>query len=247
MKTYLLIFILLFSACSTKEYKLFQKENPEHLSTVEDLNISYSVKIIPDDLLNIDIYNMNQKSNATLLGTNNASSEKDNSEFLVPDDGKIFLPLLGDVKVTGLTIKEMNQKLQQQYTQYLKKPYVKSKIKNHRVYVLGEIEKQGVVPIEGNSISVIEILSKSGGFTDHAIRNKLRIIYEEQGKFKMRTLDLTKFTTLNTKSLMVKHNSIVYVEPKGTKALAVNLNEYTPFMQAISSILNTFLIINYIK
>ena len=247
MKTYLLIFSLLFTACSTKEYKLFQKDNPEHISTIEDLNISYQTKIIPDDLLSIDIYNMNQKSNATLLGTSNSIGEKENSDFLVPDDGKIFLPLLGDIKVSGLTVKEMNQKLQQHYAHYLKKPYIKSKIKNHRVYVLGEIENQGVVPIEGNSISIIEILSKSGGFTDHAIRNKLRIIYEEKGKFKMRTLDLTKFTTLNTKSLMVRHNSIVYVEPKNTKALAVSLNEYAPFMQAFSTVLNSFLLINYIK
>jgi len=247
MKLFLIFYMLFFTACSVKEYKLFQDENPEHTYDVEDLNISYSAKIIPDDILSIDIYNMNQKSNLVLSDSAQTLGNQQSSEYIVSQDGEIYLPLLADVQVAGLTLKEVNTVLVQKYKKYLKQPYVKSKIKNHRVYVLGEVGSQGVIPIEGNSISIIEVISKSGGFSDHAIRNQIRVISENHGKFQMRTLDLTKLATLNTHNLMVNHNSIVYVEPKDTKALIVSLNDYLPFMQAISSVLGTFLTIDYLK
>lgn len=245
MRLYIIVSMLLFTGCSIKEYKLFQDENPEHTRDIQELNISYSSKIIPDDLLHIDIYNMNQKGNIFMKST--TESRGGGSEYMVSQEGEIFLPLLGTVRVSGLTLKEMNTLLSEKYQQYLNQPYVKSKIKNHRVYVLGEVATQGMLPIEGNRMSIIEVITRSGGFTDHAIRDKLRVISENNGKFQMRTLDLTKLATLNTHNLMVKHNSIVYIEPKDTKALIVSINDYLPFLQAVSSVLGTFLTIDYLK
>jgi len=242
LKTLILVVLLSFSACSVKEYRLFQDENPNHLQTMQ--NIHYDSKIMVDDILLIDIYNMNKKE---IINSLEQKGESLSNEYIVSEDGTIFAPLLGEIKVEGLTRKELNKLLSQKYKKYFNEPYVKSKIKNHKIYVLGEVASQGIVPIEGNTISIIEVIAKSGGLSNHALRNKIRIIFEEHGKFKMRTLDLTKLSTLNTHSLMVKHNSIVYVEPKATKAIKVSIEDYAPILQAISTVLGTFLTIDYIK
>jgi len=244
MKIFLMFFLLFFSACSVKEYKLFQEENPEEVSEPQELNISYSSKIVPNDILSIDIYNMNQKSNIMM---NDKGSVVPDNNYVVYPDGTIILPLLNMVNIEGLTIKELNAKLTDDYRAFLKAPYVKASIKNHKIFVLGEVVNRGVVPIEGETISVIEAIAKSGGLTDHAIRSHIRVISEEHGKYVMRTLNLNKFSTLNSHNLMLKHNSIVYVEPKGTKAVRVAINDYLPIMQAISSVLGTFLTIDYLK
>jgi len=250
MKLSMLLFMLLFFvACSGKEYRLFNKENSEHIDEVsEDLNISYESKVIPNDILKIDIYNMNKKSNfmRKSYSLEKPSSMEDNS-YIVYSDGTIMLPLLNIVSVEGFTVKELNRVLTERYRAFLNAPYVKVSIKNNRVYALGEVNRQGVIPISGESISVIEVLAKAGGLTDHAVRNRIRIISEDRGKYRLRTLNLNDFNTLNRRNLILKNNTIVYVEPKNTKATAVAINDYLPILQAISSVLGTFMTIDYIK
>jgi len=250
MRLSILFFAIFFVGCSGKEYRLFNKENSEHMPQFsEDLNISYQSKVVPNDILIIDIYNMNQKSNIMMPDSKYVSSTtvKEDNSYIVYGDGTITLPLLNTISVEGLTVKELNEMLTERYRAFLNSPYVKATIKNHKVYVLGEVNKRGVVPIEGETISVIEVLAKAGGLTDHAIRNRIRIISEDEGKYRLHTLNLNRFDTLNTKNLMLKHNSIVYVEPKNTKAMRVAINDYLPIMQAISSVLGTFLTIDYLK
>lgn len=245
MKIVLLISMLFFSACSVKEYKLFQKENMEHVPQSQELNITYSSKIVPNDVLSIDIYNMNQRSNIMMSNTGVGVAPDNN--YVVYADGSIILPLLNTVTVQGLTIQEMNELLTAKYREFLKAPYVKATVKNHKVYVLGEVVTNGVVPIEGETISVIEVIAKSGGLTDKAVRDRIRIISEENGKYVLNTLNLNEFSTLNMHNLMLKQNSIVYVEPKNSKVVTVAINDYLPIIQAVGSVLGTFVSIKYLS
>ena len=169
------------------------------------------------------------------------------NKYVVYSDGTIHLPLLNTVKVSGLTMKELNQELTGKYKRYLKQPYVKSSVLNHKVFALGEVTNRGAIKMEGESISVIEVIARAGGLTDYAIRDRVRIISEENGEYVLRTLNLNKFSTLNSGSLMLKHNSIIYIEPKGTKAVRVAINDYVPIIQAISSVLSTFLTISILN
>lgn len=241
--------VLILTGCSVKEYKLFQDENSEYFPQVQDINITYSSKIVPNDILNIDIYNMNQKSNIMMQDSkyNNVNSIKEDNRYIVYSDGTIILPLLNSVYIQGLTIKELNEELTNRYKAFLKAPYIKATIKNHKIFVLGEVVTRGVIPIEGETISVIEAIAKSGGLTDHAVRNRIRIISEDSGKYRLHTLNLNKLSSLNSNNLMLKHNSIVYIEPKSTKAIRVSINDYLPIIQAASSILSTFLTIEILK
>lgn len=238
------IFFLLHG-CSVKDYTLFEDDNPKHTNDIQDLDIKYKAKILVDDILIIDIYNMNQK--LTNLVPTSSSDTSFINEYIVSEEGEIHLPLLGEVKVLGLTKKELNHLLIKKYQKYLTQPYIKSKVKNHKVYVMGEVSTQGSIPIHGTSISILDIITQSGGLSDHAVRTNVRIIFEKEGKFKIRTLDLTKLSTLNTHNLMVRHNSIVYVPPKRTKAMKVNLDDYAPFISLIGTVLGTFLTIDYLQ
>jgi len=243
------LIIFMFAGCSLKEYKLFQEEDAKYFPLVQDINISYTSKIVPNDILHIDIYNMNQKSNIMMRDSKYINTNKvpEDNNYVVYSDGTIILPLLNSLMVQGLTIKELNEELTNKYRAFLKAPYIKASIKNHKVFVLGEVIRRGVVPIEGETISVIEAIAKSGGLTDYAIRNRIRIISKDNGKYRLHTLNLNKLSTLNSQNLMLKHNSIVYIEPKSTKAIRVSINDYLPIIQAVSSILSTFLTIEILN
>jgi len=246
MKYLAMVFIILFSGCGVKEYQLFTNENSNYISQPEDIDINYDSKIVPDDILSIDIYNMNQKSNI-LKSSTILDNSKESNQYIVSNEGTIYLPLLQEVTVVGFTVKELSKKIISDYKRYLKQPYVKIAIKNHKIFVLGEVKKQGIVPLEGNSMSIIEALSASGGLTDYAARDRVRVISKEGTKYKIRTLDMSRLMTLNIDNLMLKHNSIVYVEPRNSKALKVGVQDYLPIIQAISGIASTFLTIDYIS
>lgn len=245
-----LILLIFFSGCSIKEYKLFQNKEQEDIPSVQDLNITVSSKIVPNDVIKIDIYNMNQKSNIMMQNRNYQTPygmQQEDNNYVVYNDGTIILPLLNTVKVSGLTIKELHETLTTKYKKFLNSPYIKATVINHKIFVLGEVNKEGAVPIEGESISLIEALSLSGGLTNHASRNNIRVIREENGKYLLSTFNLNQFETLNTRNLMLKHKSIIYVEPKDSKLVHIALNDYIPILQTISSILSTFLTIEVLK
>ena len=255
VKLYLLFSVVFFMGCSVKDYKLFQTKEKytekhsgkptEKSINSQELNISYSSKITANDILEIDIVNMNKRSNI-MMNKSGLSNVADN-KYVVYEDGTILLPLLNTISVKGLTIQEFNQLLTSRYKEFLKAPYVRTSIKNHKIYVLGEVVKRGVIPLEGESISMIEAIAQSGGLTDHAHRNRIRIISSFNGKYIMKTLNLNDFTTLNKHNLMLNHNSIVYVEPKDTKAVHVAINDYLPILQVISSTLSTFVNIKFLN
>ena len=249
MKYIGMVFIVpIMMGCSIKEYQLFRNDDPSYISQAKDLNITLDSKIMPDDILSIDIYNMNQKSN--ILKSSDVIGGVQNSnisnQYIVSADGTIYLPLLQEIKVAGYTAKELSKEITNRYRRYLKQPYVKVRIKNHKVFVLGEVKNEGVVPIEGNTISVIEAISRSGGLTDYASRDKIRVIAKEGGKYKIRTLDMSKLSTLNIDSLVLRNNSIVYVEPRSSKAVRVGIQDYLPILEVISRTASTMLAIDYV-
>jgi polysaccharide export outer membrane protein len=253
MRILLLFSIFFFSACSVKEYKLFQEDKDkldkevdfESSSKAKKINITYASKIMPNDILKIDIYNMNKKSN--IMMRDKGSTYTPENKYIVYMDGTIILPLLNSVNVQGVTIKELNNLLTNRYKKFLKVPYVQASVENHKIYVLGEVSKQGAIAMEGETISVIEVIAKAGGLTDYAVRNKIRIISKENGIHVLRTLNLNKLSTLNSENLLLKNNSIVYIEPKSTKAVRVTINDYLPIIQAMSSVLSTFLTVEILK
>jgi len=237
-----IVYMIFFTGCSIKEYTLFQNDDPTLIQPPQELNVTFENKIVPDDILNIDIYNMNQKSNLFKSQSLISSlSYADRNKYTVESDGTIYLPLLKDISVQGLTTQELNKKLTTRYARYLRMPYVKTSIKNHRIYVLGEVNKQGLIPIEGNRISLIEAISKSGGLTDDALLDRVRIISKINGKNMMRTLNFTKLSTLNIDNLMLANNSIVYIQPKSSKATRIGISDYLPIISAISGITGSLL------
>jgi polysaccharide export outer membrane protein len=161
-------------------------------------------------------------------------------------DGTVYMPLLGEVKLAGMTEKEAGAYLSQRYRAFLKKPYVKVSITNTRIYVLGEVGKPGVIPIPPSGISLYEVLARSGDFTDYAKRNLINIISGPLGKQTIRTIDMTSLAAINASNLMIRPNSIVYVPPRSMKAVKVTIDDYMPIVRLISTSLSAYLSVDYI-
>jgi len=100
------------------------------------------------------------------------------SDVIVQPDGKISLPLVKEVVAAGLTVDALRQELDKRYREFIREPTVSvtvSEINSLKIYVLGEINKPGEYDLLSYT-DVLQAISKAGGFTIYAKKNKVEII-----------------------------------------------------------------------
>jgi polysaccharide export outer membrane protein len=173
--------IFLSSCVTNKKYTLLQKDDVNVKDLPKDTVVrsydiqNYEYRIQPEDNISVrfesltpeeyDIFNRNMQqqqnqnlnqSNAILIGE------------LVDPQGEITYPVIGKVKVSGLTVYEVQDKLQQIADQYLESPVVKVRLINFRFTILGEAKREGTVVLSNNRVSYIEAIGLAGGLTDLA-------------------------------------------------------------------------------
>jgi len=125
-------------------------------------------KIGPQDVIRIDVW-----------------KEPDISRTIpVRPDGKISLPLLNDVQASGLTAMELATSLRESLSKYLTNPQVTvtvTEINSRRVYLTGEVNKAGALPLLPG-MTVLQALASGGGFTQFAKLKNIYVLRTENGK-----------------------------------------------------------------
>ncbi|MCC7202132.1 MAG: polysaccharide export protein [Nitrospirae bacterium] len=102
----------------------------------------------------------------------------------VQSNGFIAYPLLGDVKVAGMNLTELQQLITQHLSEYIVNPQVTIQVrlpKSQKVFVLGEVRRPGVYLLD-NSMTALEAIAQAGGFTLDAKKAKVFLIRQKQGK-----------------------------------------------------------------
>jgi polysaccharide export outer membrane protein len=102
----------------------------------------------------------------------------------VRPDGKISLPLLNDVQAAGLTAMQLAANIREGLTKYLNNPQVTvtvTQINSRRVFVTGEIAHSGALPLLP-SMTALQAISSSGGFTQFARVKGIYVLRNENGK-----------------------------------------------------------------
>ena len=240
----LFISLIFFLGCVDDNLVLFKNQSDEYnlkkelstlgyKSSVRKREI-YQYKIQPQDILNITIFNHPELS-SVINDTTNGTNLKGN---MVYPDGTINLPLIGRVKVAGLTTYEAEDKLTKLYAEYIKKPYVKVDVISKKIYVLGEVKQPRVINMPQDTISLIEAISESGGFTDKAKRSEIKIISGDWSNPTMKIVDLTKIKPSDVNKLILKPNEIVYVTPIKSKPLDIRIWGIQPVIDFVNSILS---------
>jgi polysaccharide export outer membrane protein len=226
--------VLFFLGCSNKNYVLFQGDNNLTISNqkikVQKYNVHYEYKIQPGDVVSVVVMNHPELS---------TSSTNEIQGLKVYPDGSINLPLIGFVKIAGLTQREATDILTKKYKEYLKKPYVKVDVLSKKVFVLGEVNKPGPILLQKDYTSLINIIASSGGFTEEADRKCIKIISNEGNYTKVRIIDMTKISSIDANSIILKPNDIVYIQPHNLKPTDVKIGAMQPIVSFLNSILST--------
>lgn len=241
---YLIIISICMSAILSCRYRLELFESKantdipnEKLSTTKDYRIN------PQDVL--QVRNLQDGITEHLTKMETMFSQEGNT-YLVEHDSTVALPMLGRVKVAGLTRTEAARQLEGLYRKELKDPIIELKIINLKVTLLGEIKNQGVYSLTRDHTSLVEIIGLAGGLTDKANGKNIKIIRGNLQKPQIFELDLTKLKTLSDSRLMLQNNDIIYIARHKRAVQLQQLQNVPAFLQPVIALLNTALIISTI-
>ncbi|NLH47860.1 MAG: sugar ABC transporter substrate-binding protein [Myxococcales bacterium] len=96
----------------------------------------------------------------------------------VRPDGRITLPLVGDMPAAGKSTDQLKKELKEAFSRYLNEPTVTvivTQVNSYRIYVQGQVAHPGIYPITGRT-TVVQAIALAGGFTEFAARGRLLIL-----------------------------------------------------------------------
>lgn len=242
---FLLSTLFVFTGCAGKsDYQLLQSENTANKQNLTSASIEY--KILPQDRLRVILYRDPRQMSAEV--TQKLGEDLNPEGILVSASGYIKLPLIGEVKVSGLSQSQAAKRIEQAYGAELTKPSVYVEILNKRLFVLGEVNKQGVIKLDKEKMTLFEAIAFAGGLTDDAVRTDVVIVsHNAKHGMQMRKVDLTNFDTMNYASLMLRPNDIVYIRPSKWKEFRVTSGNYTEPFVTLTKIAAPFVTLKYLS
>jgi len=224
---YLMVYVLLLTSCgSYKKVPYFQdlkysNGNPEAITNFSPITIQ------PSDILSISVNSMNPMAYNDSIGRVVG--------YLVDKDGNIKLPLLGPVKVSGLTTSVAEDQIQRQLKPYLTNAEVVVHMKNFKVSVMGDVARPDVYNVVSDRITLTEALTMAGDLNITAQRTNILLVRELDGKREYIPVDLTSAKVFNSPYFYLRHNDMIYVQPDKTKYAAVD-GGYRTFSLVLSGL-----------
>ena len=179
-------------------------------------------------------------SGQTGVSSESTSGQSNQIEYVVRSDGNVFLPLIGDLYIVGMTVKQSEEKLKELYTAHYLNPFVQVTVTNKRVIVFpGDGGSAKVVIIKNNNTTLMEVIAEVGGISERGKANTIKLMRSVNGKREIYPIDLSTIEGLAFADMIVQANDYVYVEPHPKLGREV-LAQVTPIVAILSSALVLF-------
>jgi polysaccharide export outer membrane protein len=236
--SFFLLFILLQSCASRKNVAYLQDVNNNSNSQTE---ANYEPVLKNDDLLSIIVsandpeitymFNIPQ-----IQGSYKVNENQDGIKtYLIDTKGEIEFPVIGRIKLGGLTRTQAIDKLTEKIKPYITNPTINLRILNYKISVLGEVNKAGNYTINSERITLLEAIANAGDLTIYGRRDNILIIREKDDKKTYNRIDITKSDFINSDFYYLTQNDVVIVEPNKTR---VNSSSFGPNVTATISALS---------
>lgn len=164
--------------------------------------------------------------------------------YTVDKNGEVDLPTIGKVAVSGKTIFEAENLVQDAAEKVFPDAAVKLYLLNYFVTVLGEVNRPGRYPVYTHRLNVFEAMGLAGDATDFASRETVKIIRSRDGKNHLYSVDLTDQDILASEDFYLKPNDILMVKPQKRKKYSTrDVQNVFNAVSAVVSVVTLYLLI----
>jgi polysaccharide export outer membrane protein len=254
--------IALLSSCvSNKKYFLFQnaKTSSQNDTTKSNYQLDRTIyKLQVNDILYISLVSTDENvtkafSHGMVGQMMQVQSPLGNMVYLtgygINSIGEIDLPVIGKIKIGGLSIEEAKKTIESELSKYFKVYHLIIKLNEMSFTVLGEVNNPGRFSGMVNQITITEALGLAGDLANLANRRNVSLIRQTPEGAKIYKLDLTQADIINTPYYFLRPNDVIYVEPLKSRSVGNfsnfqnSLQTITPLLTTLVLALNTYIII----
>jgi len=212
-------------------------KNSNGTSSVKGATLElYEARIKPKDLLSITVVTSepgaSRSYNLLVPEVADVSSDLLYSmptlqPYMVDNDGLIDFPVLGKIKVAGLTCKELEMKIQKELEPAFSKerPIITIRFLNYSVNILGEVSRAGKYTTSNERLTIFEGLAMAGDMTLYGKRDNVKVLRENaDGNKLLIVINLNDKNVINSPAYYLEQNDVVYVEPNESRSKNSNIN-----------------------
>jgi len=247
MRYLLLLILVVFSCSSKKDVLLIQ--NSDELGSYEI--VFKDILVNKDDILKIDIKTQLPELDVAFnrINTINPSTIEiyQINGYQVNSEGNITIPVIGSLKVIGLTTTQVSKKIQGLLVEdgQLVNPIVDVKIVNSYFTILGEVNKPGRYNFLKNNINIFQAIGIGGGLTINGKRKNIKLLRSSEGKLKVSEIDITSSDLFLSENFQIIPGDIIIIEPNNARVKNAGLigNSGT-LLSLLSFILSSIIVIS---
>lgn len=242
--TSIFLLLIICSCSAPKDVVYFQEsENLEQLTSVSPTPATYrpqdviSIKVSAPDADTAIPFNsgtIKQSTDESTLGGSAASAAP---RYLIDANGMIEFPVLGALKVSGLSNVAVKEMIKERLKEYINDPIVTVKLENFTITILGEVRAPGPVLVDNEKMTLLEAIGIAGDLNIEGKRTNITIIREVDGTQTIYKVDLTSKEIFSSPVYYVAQNDIIYVEPNVSKRRLARNSNWPRILTSISSVL----------
>lgn len=214
---------LLFSSClSRKKTDYFQfNDNQTAIQDTVLMKSIFEPKIQTNDILKIEVASINPEAAKFFNPSDELTTNEDTdlSSYMVDLNGDIEIPLVGKMKVAGLTTRQIRDTLRLKLEKYLQSPTVRVNFNSYIVTVLGEVKLPGQYVAKTEKFTITDALGYAGDLTIYGDRQKVMVIRENDNKKEFNYIDLTQRDIFKSDLFYLHPGDVIYV-PAGKGRIA---------------------------
>ena len=228
--TAVLAVALLASCATSKQITILRDieyDTPYPAKPVPDLTIQ------PGDVLSVQVFSENPllaaPFNGTLSTTGTPTGAKAEVTYAVDSLGRINYPVLGGLKVEGLTTRQIEDTIADRIRQlgYIKDPVVNVELSNFTVTILGA--GNSVMTVKGPSMDLLKVVAQASGISRSIKLDDVMVIRTENGERMAYRVNLYSKDVFDSPVFYLRQNDIVYFKPKGWSVSS----EFSVFMTMV--------------
>jgi len=247
MKPTIILLIILMSSCvSNKDIAYFQYDEIEQ----SKVNNKFETIFKPDDLLQITISSddieatkpFNLPAVSFAATTESAIGTPKQQSYLIDSKGEIDFPVLGKLKIGGLTREAVLDLLKSKLSpDYVANPTINISISNFKITVYGDVKNPGTFTIPNERVSILDAIGLAGDLNISGKRDNVLVIREEGSRKKKYRVNLLSNKTLTSPVFYLQQNDVIYVEHNNSKIQSASSNSNRTLFISVTSLMITLI------
>lgn len=208
---------------SSKKYP-YQTE--DYFLQVNDI-VEINIKTTDQNLNLIFGAVTNDNQNSTMMGGGQGAGDAFfMNGYTINDLGLVEIPLIGEVKLLGLTTDQAKEIIEKEVLKYVNKNefFVRVRLGGIRFSALGEFTRSGKYTILQNRVTIFEAIAFAGDLSNLAKRDEILLVRQYPDGSQIHKINLLDRELLGSEFYILKPNDLIYAEPMKVKEIGAGNN-----------------------